>query len=242
MAIHLGPGFPTSLHRHFAVQICLGLDKPLLLRTGKHGAWHAYTAALIPSGVWHQTVAQPVHLAMVYLDPLSALTRTVCALTGGLDGIRSLPFENSIYAIERLQTVGDHPDTIRETIQQLPGVDDHADLDPIDARVALARSILEQQADQLPTLQEIARQVGLSPHRFRHLFRAEMGIPYSSYRLWNRVVYAARLLATKPDLTWAAHKSGFADSAHFSRTFHRAFGLRPSAIFKSGEFRLVLCG
>jgi AraC-like DNA-binding protein len=55
------------------------------------------------------------------------------------------------------------------------------------------------------------------------------------------VVHATRLLAASADLTWAAHASGFSDSAHFSRTFHRTFGLRPSDVFKSGSFRLLLC-
>lgn len=244
MAVHLGPGFASDPHRHFASQICLGLDSPFSLRAGKHEAWRTYAAAVIPSGCWHQTDMQPVRLAMVYLNPLSSHARGVCRLIGCVDGISSIPQDYAARVIETLRRPVDEPETLRAAVDGLMGDGDPAFSNSVDARVALAVTILEKQADQLPALPEIARQVTLSPSRFRHLFREELGISFSAYRLWNRVIYATRLLTMNPgvDLTWVAHESGFADSAHFSRVFHRVFGLKPSDIFKSGEFRLVLCG
>ena len=41
---------------------------------------------------------------------------------------------------------------------------------------------------------------------------------------------AVERMADGASLTEAAHEAGFADSAHFSRTFRRMFGLAPSSL------------
>lgn len=70
-----------------------------------------------------------------------------------------------------------------------------------------------------------ARRVGLSPSRARHLFVAQTGLPFKTYVLWLRIERAVSLYAAGSSLTQAAHEAGFSDSAHFSRTFRRTFGL-----------------
>jgi AraC-like DNA-binding protein len=241
MAVHLGPGFPSSRHRHFPVQLFLALDGQFLLRSRPSDAWCAYTAAAVPSNVWHQFEAQPKPLAMIYLDPLSPMTRELLGVTARSNAITAVPSELATPLVEELRKAGDRPQSMREAIESLVGKRLTADLRRIDERVASALEVLRSQPARLPSLHEIAANVGLSPQRFRHVFRQQTGITFSGYRLWNRVVHATRLLASTADLTWAAHASGFSDSAHFSRTFHLAFGLKPSEIFKSGRFRLVLC-
>jgi AraC family transcriptional regulator len=44
-----------------------------------------------------------------------------------------------------------------------------------------------------------------------------------------RIERAVQLYAGGRSLTEAAHQAGFADSAHFSRTFRRTFGLPAAA-------------
>ena len=67
--------------------------------------------------------------------------------------------------------------------------------------------------------------VHLSPSRLRHLFVEQTGLAYKTYLLWLRLVRALQVYAEGRSLTEAAHAAGFADSAHFSRTFKRTFGL-----------------
>jgi AraC family transcriptional regulator len=45
-----------------------------------------------------------------------------------------------------------------------------------------------------------------------------------------RIERAVQLYAGGRSLTEAAHQAGFADSAHFSRTFRRTFGLPAAAL------------
>jgi len=79
-------------------------------------------------------------------------------------------------------------------------------------------------------LAELATAVGLSPSRLAHLFRAQTGLPVRRYLLWLRLGDALQQLAHGVSLTTAAHAAGFADSAHFSRTFRAMLGITPSAL------------
>jgi len=241
MAVQVGPAFPADRHRHFAAQLFLSLDGTFMLRSSARDAWRIHTAAIVPSHVWHEFDAPSSPVAMVYLDPLSSAMRAAQRMIGSATAIAPLPPEVAAPMAEGLRKAGDRSRSMREAIEALllsrPG--DGPGL--IDGRVAHALEILGSRPQRLLSQVEMAAHVGLSADRFRHLFRQQTGVGFSAYRLWNRVVYATRLLATTADLTRAAHAAGFSDSAHFSRTFHSAFGLKPSDVFKSGRFQLVYC-
>jgi AraC-like DNA-binding protein len=63
-----------------------------------------------------------------------------------------------------------------------------------------------------------------------------MGIPLRRYLLWLRLIKGIKVALEGVSLTSAAHKVGFSDSAHFSRTFKEMFGLTPSELFKNSKF------
>jgi AraC-like DNA-binding protein len=69
---------------------------------------------------------------------------------------------------------------------------------------------------------------GLSASRLRHLFVEQTGLAFKTYLLWLRLTRAVECFAGGATLTQAAHQAGFADSAHFSRTFRRMFGVAPA--------------
>ncbi|QRN79795.1 MAG: helix-turn-helix domain-containing protein [Nocardiopsis sp. BM-2018] len=75
------------------------------------------------------------------------------------------------------------------------------------------------------SLTEAARVSHLSVDRFRHLFTAQVGIPFSRFILWRRLSIALRSLAAGTDATSAAQEAGFADSPHLSRTVRAMFGV-----------------
>ena len=56
---------------------------------------------------------------------------------------------------------------------------------------------------------------------------------FRPYVLWQRMERAVAEYAAGATLTDAAYAGGFADSAHFSRTFRRMFGL-PAAALRIG--------
>jgi AraC-like DNA-binding protein len=89
--------------------------------------------------------------------------------------------------------------------------------------------VREQIGDSL-SLGKIASAVHLSPDRFRHLFVAETGVTFRAYLLWLRLERSLTAYISGESLTDAAFIGGFADSAHFSRTFRRMFGIAPASV------------
>lgn len=86
---------------------------------------------------------------------------------------------------------------------------------------------------------DCARSVNLSVPRFVHLFNDELGMTLRALCMWKRARAVLPSLVTPRNLTQLAMEAGYADSAHFSHTIKRVFGLRPRDIL-AGSQRLAL--
>ena len=101
---------------------------------------------------------------------------------------------------------------------------------PCDARIARAVELIRERRSEAIPLSAMAAAVHLSPDRFRHLFMKETGVGFRAYLLWQRLDCSLTAYVAGESLTEAAHTGGFADSAHFSRTFRRMFGIAPASV------------
>jgi len=106
---------------------------------------------------------------------------------------------------------------------------------PVDERVRRTLASIRHDHDA-PGLDELARRVGLSPDRLRHLVREEVGVPLRRYRRWSRLLHALDLLRSGESVTAAAVEAGFADAAHLSRVFREAFTFSPSGYVRGSRF------
>ncbi len=70
---------------------------------------------------------------------------------------------------------------------------------------------------------------GLSPAHAAALFVRDVGVAIRTFLLWRRLLHGLARVGPL-DLTAAAHASGFADLAHFSRTCRRMIGYAPSVL------------
>jgi AraC-like DNA-binding protein len=96
----------------------------------------------------------------------------------------------------------------------------------VDARLLRALAMLE--SDDVSVAQAALR-VGLSESRLTHLMTETLGAPPRSWRIWLRLGRALReTLFAGANLTQAAHRAGFADSAHFTRSCKQLMGVRPA--------------
>jgi AraC family transcriptional regulator len=78
------------------------------------------------------------------------------------------------------------------------------------------------------TVEELARGVGLSEFHFSRLFKQTIGKSPHQFVLSYRVERGARLLADRDrPLTDIALSCGFADQAHFARSFKKSMGSTP---------------
>lgn len=95
-------------------------------------------------------------------------------------------------------------------------------------RVDAVRSQIDQHYASMNTLGGLARSVGMSPFHFARIFRELVGVPPHSYLRRTRLKQAARNLREGASVTEACFSSGFQNLSHFSRQFHRHFGVKPS--------------
>lgn len=107
---------------------------------------------------------------------------------------------------------------------------------PEAARGGLAPGVLRRVRDYIAEhlaesldVATLAAQAGLSAYHFARAFKASVGAPPRRYLLEQRIRKAADLIETTDEpLTRIALDVGFADQAHFSRSFHALTGLTPS--------------
>ena len=101
------------------------------------------------------------------------------------------------------------------------------------SRAVEAALWLQSRSSEPVTLEDAARQAGLSPFHFLRLFSKVVGVTPHQYLLRLRLRQAARLLADESrPVTDVALDVGFADLSNFVRTFRRAAGVSPRAFRK----------
>ena len=106
---------------------------------------------------------------------------------------------------------------------------------PLDARIVQAATTIDRLIGAGPVrLADAGRESGLSLGRFRHLFTAEIGMPFQRYVLWRRLLIAFDAIGGQHSATEAAHMAGFSDSAHFARTIKAMFGICASDLMIEG--------
>lgn len=105
---------------------------------------------------------------------------------------------------------------------QLSGVGAHG------RRIRAACRAMAARPDDNHSLTSLAAEARMSPFYFARVFSDLMGEPPHQYLVSLRLRRAAELLRAGASVTEAALKSGFPDVSHFSKTFHRRYGVPPS--------------
>lgn len=96
----------------------------------------------------------------------------------------------------------------------------------VDGRLLRALEAID--AEGLSVAEASAR-LGLSESRLTHLTTETLGAPPRVWRAWFKLQRAIREAALgEANLTQAAHRAGFADSAHLTRTSKQLLGVRPA--------------
>jgi len=221
----------TDFHSHHAVQVTLSLGGRFKLRTADHGI--AADAAVAPD-VSHLFEAEGLN-AILFIEPESRAGRAIIHRL--FDGAVLVPIPSGLATdlVERLAVTYRNSGTDDAHLMALgrslvSRLADTVDAELPDARVQEIIAYAAARLDNPITLGAAARSVGLSPGRARHLFVEQTGLPFRTYLLWLRIMKAVSVFAGGRSLTEAAHEAGFADSAHFSRTFRRMFGLPAAAL------------
>jgi AraC-like DNA-binding protein len=81
---------------------------------------------------------------------------------------------------------------------------------------------------------ELARRLMMERTSALRQFKAATGLTFRRFKQWSALQHAARQIAAGELVRTAAMDSGFADTAHLTRTFRASFGLTPSEAISGG--------
>jgi AraC-like DNA-binding protein len=96
-----------------------------------------------------------------------------------------------------------------------------------------AKALLSARFTEHLTLEELGREVNVSPFHLARSFRRHTGYTLHEYRIHLRLRAALeRLAAGDEDLAVIARAVGFSSHSHLTATFRRAFGVPPSCVRK----------
>ncbi|HKS56534.1 MAG TPA: AraC family transcriptional regulator [Steroidobacteraceae bacterium] len=238
----LGPAFETGLHRHHAAQFCFGVDGPLRLRTAASAPWSAHRAFFVPPDRSHEFVATATSTAVIYVAAESTELATLQATIGWREDITPFPCNPRVLAqVRHLTAVGGSAHEAQTLCLALLGLQEsQGDQAAFDPRITRCLSTIRTHLDRPLRLRELAKTLGVSQSWLAHRFSEAIGVPIRRYILWQRLWRAMEAALRGGTLTQAAHRAGFSDSAHLSRTFRQTFGVTPSFLFEH-RARLAVC-
>ncbi|MET0961771.1 MAG: AraC family transcriptional regulator [Noviherbaspirillum sp.] len=224
----------TGFHAHHAIQTTLALSGGAVRFQSQGEDWKTYTAAIVAAHHPHAFEARGELVALIFTEPESRdgrVLRERCP--AGIAAVMPVDCAEEAAALAAAYAQGKADELLagcaRAVIEKLTSI--HAlPSKPLDPRIERAIDVLREGMGETMTMAAIADAVHLSPERFRHLFLKETGIRFRPYVLWLRLEIAVRSYAAGSNLTDAAHAGGFADSAHFSRTFRRMFGVQAMGV------------
>lgn len=227
-------------HAHHAIQVTISFEGRFAIRQVGE-AWHEARGLIVRPDVEHGFNAQGHTGAMLFVDPESTEGRWLSsALT---EDITPVPEARVEACVGELTALWERPiegmevgDLVRHCIQALsPGVMPARKPDP---RIAAVLEAIRDREDLRMSLEAAAEMVHLSPGRFAHLFKDELGLPFRRYMLWRKVTRAMLAMGKERTLAAAAQHGDFADAAHLTRTFARMFGMTPSALLRGDFFEV----
>ncbi|MBX3134537.1 MAG: helix-turn-helix transcriptional regulator [Gemmatimonadaceae bacterium] len=230
---HANRVIPT--HAHQAIQVAFGYAGPVGLRRSDDEPWLPYPLGIVASRQSHSMDATAAtYNAVIFVEPETSAGRTLAARlpAGGLASIDEAAVRGVCTDLFAGWLAGSSkPQLITGATRVIAALTSSAAAPTVtDDRILRAIEFVRTHLDTDVTLDAVAAHVFLSPGRFRHLFVEQTGMGMRPYILWRRFILAWDLLAQGESISTAAHRAGFADAAHFTRTSNRMFGFPPSLL------------
>lgn len=224
-------------HDHHAIQIVLAIEGCVGVR-GERGDWRMTSGLIVRPDVVHSYDANGSVAAMLFVDPES--TEGAWLRTSLRDDITLVPAARIAPCVAELRKFLDRPLESLE-VGALVRHCTHglcAGAPPsrrLDDRVTRVLTAIRRSDELRMSIDDAAALAFLSPSRFAHLFKQQVGLPFRRYMLWRKLTRAMLMIGRERTISAAAHAADFADAAHLTRTFYQMFGIPPSVMMR-GEF------
>ena len=227
-------------HSHHAIQIVIAVEGTVGIR-GQRGDWRMGSGVAVRPDIMHSYNANGAVGAMLFVDPESL--EGVWLRSSLREEITVAPSSRLVSCTAELRRFLDQPlesleigALIKHCVQALStGAPPSRRLDE---RITRVLSAIREADDLRLSIEDAAAMVFLSPSRFAHLFKQQVGLPFRRYMLWRKLARAVLLIGRQGAIATAAHSADFADAAHLTRTFYQMFGMPPSVMMRGDFFEI----
>jgi len=224
-------------HAHHAIQIVIALEGSVAI-SGRDGEWREAPGIVVRPDAEHSFDCNGAFGVMMFVDPESSEGAWLSMALR--QDITIVPDTRLDAIVPALRTFAEQPDEsadigpiVRQCIQGVrPGL---APTRRLDSRVTTVLDVIRASDDLRMSLDQAADKACLSSTRFAHLFKDQVGLPFSRYMLWRKLTRAMVAVASEGTIAAAAHAADFADAAHLTRTFYQMVGMAPSVLMR-GDF------
>ena len=224
-------------HGHHAIQIFLAISGNAAIKSAR-GDWRQARGIIVPPDVVHSFDSLGSPGAMLFVDPESS--EGVWLRSMIRQQITLIPEVRIEPCVTELRKLLDQPFEAMETGALIRHCVQHvcAGAPParrLDQRITTVLKAIRESEELKMSLEAAADIACLSPSRFQHLFKQQVGLPFRRYLLWRKLTRAMVAFGREGTIAAAAHAADFSDAAHLTRTFYQMFGIPPSVMLR-GEF------
>ena len=106
----------------------------------------------------------------------------------------------------------------------------------MDNRIKSAITYIQLNLHEQITCSDVAKHIFLSEGRFSHIFKEQVGMTFSAYLIYQRIMKTYTEIINGKSITDASIEAGFSSSTHFAETNKRVFGLSANTIKKDLVF------
>jgi AraC-like DNA-binding protein len=229
-------GFVPS-HAHHALQIVIALDGQVAI-CGPDNEWRYCAGIVVRPDVEHAFDCNGAHGVMLFVDPESSEGAWLAASLR--DDITAVTETRLAASAQEFRALVENPDDVHDVgaiVRRAVGGLGRgvAPRRRLDERVTKVLDGIRASDDLRISLDAASEIACLSSTRFAHLFKEQVGLPFSRYMLWRKLTRAMVAIGSERTIAAAAHAADFADAAHLTRTFYQMFGMAPSVLMR-GEF------
>lgn len=221
-----------ELHKHNAAHIIISLDEEIeVIINGENIQCRGIA---IPSGVMHTANTNNNKVLVFLFDNTTNIANLINnIMVFSNESVEKL--QEAYYSFEKSDKSNY---SYREVIKYIYQCVNPKAAENIlmDKRIKLALEYIRLNLHEQITCRDVANYVFLSEGRFSHLFKKEMGMSFSSYLVYQRIMATYVKITKGKSITEAAIESGFSSSSHFAKTNKQLFGLTASSITKDFIF------
>ena len=227
-------------HAHHAIKIVVVLDGSVSI-TSERGEWRMARGVIVRPDVAHSYNGNGTVGATIFVDPESAEGAWLNASLR--DDITIVPEARIEKCEPELRRFLEHPlerpeigTLVRRCVHALCAGAPVARR--LDERITRVLAAIRDSEELRMSIEDAAALAFLSPTRFSHLFKQQVGLAFKRYMLWRKLTRAMLMIGRERTLATAAHAADFADAAHLTRTFYSMFGRPPSVMMRGDLFEI----